>query len=1010
MADLSGLNKEQKKAVTHKDGPLLIVAGAGTGKTTVITRRLAWLIEQGLAKPDEILCLTFTDKAAGEMEERIDKILPFGYVDLWVMTFHSFCERILRQYGVEIGLPRDFKILDETSQYVLVSRNLEKFDLDYYRPLGNPSKFISSLLTHFSRAKDECISPDQYLDYVEDLSLDADSPEFLQFGEEIKSPDKENAAELWTQEIGRRKELANAYHSYQKILLDNNSVDFGDLIVYTKQLLLERPAVLERLRKQFKYINVDEFQDTNWAQYDLIKLIAQPSNNITVVGDDDQSVYKFRGASISNILGFKSDFPDSEQVVLSQNYRSCQNILDLAHAFIQHNNPHRLEYQLSEDKELVEEAKEHQVDVSKFKAINKQLKACHEDEGSIEYLHYSTLQDEAAGVVEKIGEIRKQKPDSNWGDFAILVRANNTAEPFLQALSVAQIPYQFMASQGLFSKAEVLDIISYLTLLNNHSDNTSMYRLLILPTLKLSNSDLMSILHYARKKAVNLVTVLKQCRSAGLSEDGIKICEDLLTKIDKHTTLARNKRVSEIAMTFVDDYSLKQYYETLDPQAQRDTYALLNHFWKIMNNFEAGSDDKSVKAFLAHVDMMKEAGDSGSLPQDAEYGPDTVKVMTIHASKGLEFKYVFLVSMVDRRFPTSERKDPLPLPEELIKEVVVGDNHHLEEERRLCYVALTRAKLGLFLTSAEDYGGARKKKPSKFVVELGFEKPEPIKRNAGLFDKDKGLKVYSQPRTFDYKSYIPRTFSYTQFKVFQTCPWQYRYAFIMKIPVQGRHTFSFGKTLHHTLQKFFNNMMEHTHSPQTTLFGEGKGDKDFEPKVEDLLDLYEECWIDDWYLSPEHKKEYYEKGREIVKEFFKLHKNKWPKTEATEKGFTLKIGDYVLRGSIDRIDRGEKGLKLIDYKTGKVPKNDRSLDKDQLLIYQIAAEEILGEEVEELTYYYLNEQTAKSFLGAEKDKDKLKEKIMSTFDELVNSRFEPKPSKIVCSHCDFKDICPYRML
>jgi len=270
---LKGLNSEQKKAVVHGQGPLLIIAGAGTGKTTVITKRVAWLILNNLVKTDQILALTFTDKAAQEMEERIDRLLPYGYVDLWISTFHSFCERILQQHALDIGLPLNFKLLNQAQQSFLVQDNFDKFDLDYYRPLGNPTKFIQSLVKHFSRAKDELISPEEYLDYVENLKLDKDTS---------------MSGEMLDQETNRLKEIANAYHTYQQLLLENNALDFGDLINYTLKLFEKRPQILKKYQKQFKYILVDEFQDTNWAQYKLLQMLAQPKNNMTAVSDDDQ--------------------------------------------------------------------------------------------------------------------------------------------------------------------------------------------------------------------------------------------------------------------------------------------------------------------------------------------------------------------------------------------------------------------------------------------------------------------------------------------------------------------------------------------------------------------------------------------------------------------------------------------------------------------------------------------------------------------------------------------------
>ncbi|MCD4760668.1 UvrD-helicase domain-containing protein, partial [bacterium] len=343
--DLLYLNKAQKQAVTHDQGPAILIAGAGTGKTTVITQRIAYLIEQKKADPDQILAVTFTEKAAGEMIERVDKLLPLGYADLWIHTFHGFCDRVLKDYAMDIGLSNDFKLLDQTSAWMLVRDNLDKFDLDYYSPLGSPTRFIHALLSHFSRLKDEVVYPEEYLKYAEDLHLDTD-----------QAGDREEVE----QETFRVREVAHAYHIYQQLLLENNALDFGDLINYTLKLFQKRPHVLKKFREQFKYILVDEFQDTNWAQYELIKILAEPKNNLMVVGDDDQAIYKFRGAAISNILSFKKDYGKKKpastkasadaqltlrEIFLNDNYRSGQKILDIAYNFIQQNDPDRLEYQ-----------------------------------------------------------------------------------------------------------------------------------------------------------------------------------------------------------------------------------------------------------------------------------------------------------------------------------------------------------------------------------------------------------------------------------------------------------------------------------------------------------------------------------------------------------------------------------------------------------------------------------------------------------------------------------------
>jgi len=294
------LNKAQREAVEYTDGPLLIVAGAGTGKTTVISQKIIHIIDTKLAKPEEILALTFTDKAAGEMEERVDKLLDIGYTDMQISTFHAFCQRVLEKYGIDAGISNQFKLLTQTDTWLLVRENLNKLNLDYYRPIGNPVKHIHELIKHFSKCKDELITPEEYLDYAKDVKIDENIDE-----------DEKN----------RLIEIAGAYEAYNKILLNNNSFDFSDLIFYTVKLLEKRPNILKALQNQFKYILVDEFQDVNWSQYKLVQLLSARNNNLTVVGDDDQSIYAFRGASVSNIMRFKDDYKGAKEIVLNENYR-----------------------------------------------------------------------------------------------------------------------------------------------------------------------------------------------------------------------------------------------------------------------------------------------------------------------------------------------------------------------------------------------------------------------------------------------------------------------------------------------------------------------------------------------------------------------------------------------------------------------------------------------------------------------------------------------------------------
>jgi DNA helicase-2/ATP-dependent DNA helicase PcrA len=1003
----------------HKEGPLLIVAGAGTGKTTVITQRIAYLIEQGLAKSDEILALTFTEKAAGEMEERVDRLLPMGYLDLWISTFHSFAERILKDHGLDIGLPAGFKLLNEFEQWALVRKNLDKFNLDYYRPLGNPTKFINALIKHFSRLKDEDVNPAQYLDYAEGLRENLDN---MLSGKEIAE-----------QEIMRINEVANAYHFYQQLLLENNGLDFGDLINYCLKLFRERPAILEKYRKQFKYILLDEFQDTNWAQYELVKMLAAPKNNLAVLCDDDQSIYKFRGASVSNILQFKKDYPDSKQTVLINNYRNKQNILDLSYEFIKLNNPNRLEWQLNKNQESR----------IKNQVLNKKLLAQEKSKGVIEVIQGGDLQDEVRQVIEKIADLKIENKNATWNDFAILVRANESAKEFCNALETAGLPYQFVASRGLYSKPVIMDVIAYLKMLDNYHESPALYRVLNLPVFDFSYQELVNFNYWARKKAWSLYEVLKSAAGLNLGETIQPKISKILSLIGKHTAIAKDKTVSETIAAFLNDSGYLKYLIGQDERKSGEAMNLLNQFMKRAKIFEAASDDKSVKGFLAEFDMEIESGEQGALAPDIESGPEAIKVMTVHAAKGLEFQYVFIANMVDKRFPSIERKEQIAIPDALVKEILPEGDIHLEEERRLFYVAITRAKQGLYFSWAPDYGGARKKKPSRFLNEIGLiendkfpmtndksmsnvKLPRPRPAFAGRQIKNKELDKINQP---DEKINItvPSYFSYTQLEAFSNCPFQYRFAHILRVPIRGKQVFSFGKTMHAVLQKAFLLINERREREQGCLFeADGRTDRTIPPtplakgcnktniiSLEEILKLYEESWIDDWYESKEDKEKYKKKGKEILKGFYEKHQTDWPRAIFLEKGFNFKLSageeQYTIRGVIDRIDEINGKIKIVDYKTGRPKEKLNFEEKEQLLIYQLAIRDLFKQEIASLAFYYLDNNSEAEFLGAEEELSKVKEKILAIINEIKKGEFPARPSEL-CKFCDFKEICEFRKM
>jgi DNA helicase-2/ATP-dependent DNA helicase PcrA len=997
---LENLNKEQAKAVTHTNGPLLIVAGAGTGKTTVITRRIAYLIEQKLAKPDEILALTFTDKAAGEMQERADLLLPLGYYDMWVSTFHSFCERILKNHALDIGLSNDFKLLDEVSQWVLVLKNFDKFNLDYYRPLGSPNRFISALLKHFSRCKDELIAPEGYLGYAEKVKLASDSAEGVGAGlARPKSgggrlkPAPTQTDKIDSSEISRLKEVAEAYHVYQKLLLDGNFLDFGDLINYTLLLFQKRPQILKYYQNKFKFLMVDEFQDTNYAQYQLVKLLAGSGQNLAVVGDDDQSIYKFRGASVSNILKFKEDFSDAKQITLIQNYRSSQNILDLAYNFIQANNPDRLEVKLKIDKKLKSNTKEN---------------------GIIEVLEGQDLSGELNFIAKKILELKngdlpsfakasegtKFPQEISWNDFAVLVRANSAAEEFLPVLDASGIPYTFVANKGLYKKEIIIDVLSYMRLLDNAHDSQNLYRIFSLPKFHLPHAELSSLLMFCRQKTLSLFEALTPAQTLPeISGESRKKIKSLLDSLNKHSTDAKTSTAAEMMVKIVEDLGFEQKLKEETAQ-NAENRELLDQFYKKIEDFEKQSEHKDLHSFLLGLELEMEAGSEGAIKFDPNQGPESVKVMTIHSAKGLEFSNVFVINLVQQRFPTREKSDAIEIPEALIKDILPEGDFHLQEERRLFYVSITRARKRLYLSWAKDYGGARTKKPSQFLLETGLVPGEKASKATGkvIFEKKRAPLNKQQVYTN-----LPVKFSYTDITTFQTCPLQYKYERYLKLPLPGNHHQSFGNTIHKTFEDFSKLYQNNSQMSQTDLFGKKLSDNPL-PEFKFLQQLYSNNWIDDWYPKKDEKEKYRKIGQQMLKYFYDDLKANRPQVKFIEQFFKLKLKDYDFVGKIDRADQKDGGLEIIDYKTGKTPKT--KADLDQLYVYQWAAQEFLHQSVKSLKYWYLRDNDIKEEpCASEQEISRLKSKLLELIEKIIHTTkynlFLEEDQKLTHHDCEF---------
>lgn len=942
---MARLNKEQKEAVEHYQGPLLIIAGPGTGKTTVLTHRLAYLIQKRKVKPDQILAVTFTNKAAKEMEERVDNLLPFSCFDLRVGTFHSLGEEILREHGLEIGLPLNFKVLDQRESWLMMRQYWSRFDLPFFQPLGDPGSLISALLTHFSRCKDEGISPERY--------------EAFWQREKKKGKNRE--------EVKKMRDLVKAYKTYQALLIENKALDFGDLINDNLLLFQKRPRILKAYQARWPFILIDEFQDTNWSQYQLVKFLAKPKNNLTICTSGDQAIYQWRGASFTNVFQFTKDYPKAKLVVLKRNYRSRQAILDLSYRFIQANNPHRLEFQIKKKKNWSVE--DHLVATKKGKA-------------SIQILHFAREGEEVNGVIKKIRELLQEVPPQ---EIAILSRTHQSLRPFEKALQHAGIDYQSSTAESLYHQPIIVDLLAYFQVLDNHFNDPALYKVLNLPFWRIKTETISRLIAYRQKKGTSLFQGLDEAEVSPLEEQKL---QSFRRSIEKYAQMLREKSLSEVFVRILDETG---WLKWLVAQKDEKNIAWLNQFYERLRRFEENSFPYNLHDFLRQVEMIRDEGGFEEQNMDIQKGPEAVKVMTVHASKGLEFEYVFLVNLINQRFPSNRRRDLLPLPEGLIRGKIPRGDLHLEEERRLFYVAMTRAKKGLFFTWADDYGGSQKRRPSRFLQELGLA--------ASLSEQRFSPSVQRKPKKKKAinKNLLPNHFSYTQFAAFQTCPQQYKFAHILKLPARGRPERSFGKTMHRTLELF---LKTYVLNPK------------FSASWEALQKLYRENWIDDWYENEKQRKEYFQRGKRQLKLFWKNFQKERPKIYLRqgepflEKEFLLPLGPYSLKGKIDRLDTLEDGVEIIDYKTGKPPKRLNAEKKQQLLLYQIAAEEVFGLHPKKLSFYYLEDGSKLSFFGTDKEKQATKEKILEIIKEIQKSSFPAKPSYL-CRYCDYRHICEY---
>lgn len=630
MDYLKNLNERQKEAILQTDGPLLILAGAGSGKTMVVTRKIAYLINEKNVNPYNVLAITFTNKAANEMKERVQNYVNTNVEQMWIGTFHSICVRILRRYINKLGYNNNFSIYDRDDQITLIRECLKELNLsrDNYRENG--------VLSFIGRLKDQMTEPDEFI--------------------------KANYKDF------RLRNIGEIYELYQKKLKEYNALDFDDLLIKTVELLEQEEDILNRYSEQFKYIFVDEYQDTNKVQYLLVKLLSSHWRNITAVGDSDQSIYSWRGADIRNIRDFEKDYKDAEIIMLEQNYRSSQNILDLANKVIK-NNPNR------KDKKLWSEKKQG-----------------HE-------IIYSELLDERDETQYIISEIEKLKAKGHkYEDFAILYRTNAQSRAFEEALMAKSIPYKIVGGLRFYDRMEIKDIIAYLNLIINPQDNLSLRRVINTPRRGIGDATLENLEAFAERLGTSVFESLDKLDMLELTKrarNGVEKFKNIYEGLDYE-----NSSIEELIKEIVERSGYVKTLEESDTIEDQTRIENIREFMSVVSDFEMHNPEGNLEDFLADVALLSDV-------DKTEDTDENVTLMTLHAAKGLEYPVIFMVGMEEGLFPSFRS---------------IEDDEDLEEERRLCYVGITRAEEKLYLTGGKTrtlYGKTQYAKASRFIIEMG---------------------------------------------------------------------------------------------------------------------------------------------------------------------------------------------------------------------------------------------------------------------------------------------------
>ncbi|MCA9324471.1 ATP-dependent helicase [Candidatus Saccharibacteria bacterium] len=869
------LNAAQQAAVDITDGPVLVVAGAGTGKTRVIVERITRLIRSDIPA-SSILALTFTEKAAGEMLDRISGSDSVAF-DATIATYNGFGNDILQTYGAEYGLGT-LRLLGDTGQLVFLREHLDEFELDYFSPVSNPSGQLKNLASYVSLLKQRLIDPTAYKRYADTL------------------PSGDDAEKLEQQ---KHQELAQFYELYLKLCRTEQVIDYDDQIYLTIELLRARPNVLKQLQERFRYIMVDEFQDTNPMQSALVDLLAGKAQNVMVVGDDDQSIYGWRGATLANILDFKVRYPKAKEITLIENYRSTQSILDNSYRLIQHNNPHRLEM---------------------INQLNKKLHANIENGNEPQLQHFTTHEAELVWVAHDIK--RRLDAGQSAASIAVLARRNQGVVKAHEMLELFDVPHAVAGlGNDIYTQPAVKQLLEALVAIADPLDSLALFHVLSGPLFSLDISSLAQLSSTAKHQHDRLADLIRES-----DDEALKAA---LITVETWRTNAVEQSVGTIAYKIIDESGWKQ---RLSAAAEKDIVVYtevqaLSKLFKTFKEFERSAGVPSVQNYVLNLPTLQAAGSSFEDPT-LDISDSMVNVLSVHRAKGLEWDTVYVIDCTEGSFPMRAFGTSLTLPEELKTQVTDADAH-IAEERRLMYVAATRARRDLVISYADRHGKGIPRKASRFIEEMFGNKPATHVQDD---DSHANLEAFS-PRASDATMELPPrmssnnriVLSVSQIETWLRCPRDFYYRYVLAMPLPPAPHLTRGTLIHGVIERIHR--------------GREQGHV---PKLDELMDDVIANLPSAGYESKRSRDRARQQTiRTIESVYERFLRDDLP--IETEWPFTLEMPDIPLtiRGKIDAVYQLEKGIEIRDFKTGTSVRSleqakSRATGSQQLTLYALA--------------------------------------------------------------------------